>query len=47
MKPILKHLGISKQFLGVKVLDNVDLEINRSGIILIKKVDIKESQIGR
>ncbi len=47
MKLILKHLGISKQFPGVKVLDNVDLEINRSVTILIKKVDIKESQIDR
>lgn len=50
MKLILKHLGISKQFPSVKVLDNVDLEINRSVIILIKKVDIvdiKESEIDR
>lgn len=47
MKLILNHLGISKQFPSVKALDNVDLEINRSVIILIKKVDIKESQIDR
>lgn len=47
MKLILKHLGISKQFPSIKVLGNVDLEINRSVIILIKKVDIKESQIDR
>lgn len=47
MKLILKNLGISKQFPSVKVLDNVDLEINRSLIILIKKVDIKENEIDR
>jgi ABC-type sugar transport system ATPase subunit len=47
MKLILKHLGISKQFPSVKVLDNVDLEINRSVFILIKKVDIKENEIDR
>ena len=38
---------LTKQFPSVKVLDNVDLEINRSVFILIKKVDIKENEIDR